>query len=458
MIFSDSFFIFIFIPLFLLIFYSHQKIQKISIILFSFLFYYAFNPQVLGFFLIPFILLNFVFYRFNIEKASIIIFNLFFLIFFKYQTIFFDLSPGKLFLFGSYTAPMGISFITFQLISFIVDNKKSDSKISVLDFFNYFTFFPQMIAGPICRKADLLHQITSIGKSYNFSSSNFLKGSLIFTIGAIKKVVIADNIAKYIDPFFSNPASSNISAWVSTLGYYLQIYFDFSAYADMAIGLALLINIKLPENFLDPLKSQSITEFWRRWHVTLYIFFKEYVYKPFLRSNILNSLNIETKKSLGMILIFITSGAWHGNGLNFLTWGAMHAIYILIGKFNIIKVQNKIFNRINIFILCYLSFIPFRCINFQDTTTVTKLLLDLESITKISADLNFFFFLCGLVIYKIIFPYSRDYLKKLITFVEKDQKLFHVFYFSTLALLPAIYLLLFYIAAGSQKPFIYFAF
>ncbi len=458
MIFSDSFFIFIFLPLFLSVFYLHEKLQKLSLFLFSLIFYLAFDTQVLTHFLLPFLILNFLYYRLNTPKGVSVLFNVFFLIFFKYQTIVIDLVPVKLFLFETAAAPMGLSFITLQMISFVIDYKREDKKVNILDYLNYFTFFPQMIAGPICRKSDLLSQITSVGEKFKFNSFNFFRGILIFTIGAIKKVVIADNIGKYIDPFFLSPESSELSAIVSTVGYSLQLYFDFSAYADMAIGIALLINIQLPENFTDPLKSESIAEFWRRWHITLHTFFKNYMYKPFLGSNLTSHISIGKRKTIVLFMIFLLSGAWHGNGANYILFGAIHAMYIIIGKIINLKTGFRIVNRLVVFILCYFSFIVFRCFTFSDTVKVFKLVFSVESIPKISNDINFFIFLMVLVFYKIICPYSREYLEFFTKVIMKNKLVYTSSYFLVLIFLPILYLFLFYVGAGSGKPFIYFAF
>lgn len=224
--------------------------------------------------------------------------------------------------------PLAISFFTFQQIAYLVDSYRKETK--EYDFLNYalfVTFFPQLIAGPIVHHAEMMPQFASrwnLVKNYRHIAA----GLFIFSIGLFKKVILADTFATWANAGFEHAALLNAAeAWMASLSYTFQLYFDFSGYTDMAIGAALLFNIKLPLNFNSPYKALSIQEFWHRWHLTLSRFLRDYVYIP-LGGN--RHGNVHTH--LNLFLTFLLGGIWHGAGWTFVIWGVLHGIGIVVHR------------------------------------------------------------------------------------------------------------------------------
>jgi len=234
-----------------------------------------------------------------------------------------DWSIGKILL------PLGISFFTFQQIAYLVDAYQGKAK--EYNFSNYclfVTFFPQLIAGPIVHHQEILPQYNE-EETYRFSQLNFAIGWTIFSIGLFKKVMLADTLALYATPVFdaalNGKSLSPLTAWVGTLCYSFQIYFDFSGYSDMAIGLGRMFNIKLPQNFNSPYKARSIIDFWHRWHMTLSRFLRDYLYYP-LGGNRKGRF----RRYFNLTIVMLLGGLWHGASWNFVLWGGIHGIFLMI--------------------------------------------------------------------------------------------------------------------------------
>ena len=271
----------------------------------------------------------------KINKKSLLTFgivaNLLLLGYFKYADFFItnvNLASGTNFDFLHVALPLAISFFTFQQIAYLVDSYRGETK--EYDFLNYslfVTFFPQLIAGPIVHHKEIMPQFAH--------TSNFVKkyknialGLFIFSIGLFKKVVIADTFATWATNGFDKAETLNlIEAWATSLSYTFQLYFDFSGYADMAIGAALLFNIRLPINFNSPYKATDIQDFWRRWHITLSRFLKDYIYIP-LGGNRISSFRTYSN----LMATFILGGLWHGAGWTFIFWGFLHGFALVIHR------------------------------------------------------------------------------------------------------------------------------
>ena len=249
--------------------------------------------------------------------------------------------------------PLAISFFTFQQIAFLVDTYRGEAEeYHFIHYCLFVTFFPQLIAGPIVHHKEMLPQLSKTSH-FRFSRSNFAIGCTIFTIGLFKKVIIADQLAPFANTVFDASAQgetlTTFDAWAGTLAYTLQLYFDFSGYSDMAIGLARLFGIKLPLNFHSPYKSRNIIEFWRRWHMTLSRFLRDYLYIS-LGGNRKGSVRRYINLSVTMVL----GGIWHGAGWQFFIWGSLHGLYLVINHFwhHVKPAQSKspnsrILSRIN---------------------------------------------------------------------------------------------------------------
>jgi D-alanyl-lipoteichoic acid acyltransferase DltB (MBOAT superfamily) len=223
---------------------------------------------------------------------------------------------------------LGISFFTFTQIAFLVDSYKKEVKeYNFLHYMLFVTYFPHLLAGPILHHKEMMPQFAN---KWNFSVRwrNIAVGLFLFSIGLFKKVVIADTFAQWATIGFDGVASLNFfEAWATSLSYTLQLYFDFSGYTDMAIGMSLMFNIRLPINFNSPYKARDIQDFWRRWHITLSRFLRDYIYIP-LGGNKVSAL----RNYLNLFSVFLIGGIWHGASWMFVIWGALHGIAIVVHR------------------------------------------------------------------------------------------------------------------------------
>tara|TARA_B110000305_G_C19370578_1_gene604271 strand:- start:149 stop:1375 length:1227 start_codon:yes stop_codon:yes gene_type:complete len=302
-----------------------------------------------------------------------LLFNVLLLGYFKYSDFFlqninfvFDTNYSLLRL----TLPLAVSFFTFQQIAFLVDSFKGYVvKHTFLNYIVFVTFFPQLIAGPIVHHKEMMPQFTKQRNKF-INYKNIYLGIFIFSIGLFKKVVIADTFSIWASNGFDVLEQlSLIEAWITSLSYTFQLYFDFSGYTDMAIGAALLFNIKLPLNFNSPYKATNIRDFWQRWHITLSRFLRDYVYIP-IGGNKKGSF----KMYCNLLTTFLIGGLWHGAGWTFIFWGALHAVAIIFHRIWCITGVNLnkllawfvTFNFINI------SWIFFRAEQWEDAIKVLK--------------------------------------------------------------------------------------
>jgi D-alanyl-lipoteichoic acid acyltransferase DltB (MBOAT superfamily) len=230
---------------------------------------------------------------------------------------------------GEIILPLGISFFTFTQIAFLVDTYQG--KVKEYNFVHYtlfVTYFPHLIAGPVLHHKEMMPQFGNAA-TYRFNHENTAVGMTIFFIGLFKKIILADGLAVYVGPVFAAPSAgvelSLIDAWGGALCYTLQLYFDFSGYSDMAIGLSRLFGVVLPLNFHSPYKSVNIIEFWRRWHMTLSRFLRDYLYIP-LGGN----RKGKTRRYLNLMVTMLLGGLWHGAGWTFIIWGGLHGLYLAI--------------------------------------------------------------------------------------------------------------------------------
>ena len=395
MLFNSYEFIFVFLPItFLIYFYLNSKkltIASKGFLVFASLFFYSwwnilYLPIILSSMLFNYVIgksLNCT--RIKINKKFLISFGIFLnltlLGYFKYSDFFieninsaFNLNINLLHL----ALPLAISFFTFQQISYLIDRYKDS--IKEYDFLNYalfVTFFPQLIAGPIVHHKEMMPQFANIKnkvKNYN----NIAKGLFVFSIGLFKKVVIADTFALWATQGFDIATTLNLfEAWSTSLSYTFELYFDFSGYTDMAIGTALLFNIKLPINFNSPYKALNISDFWRRWHITLSRFLKDYVYIP-LGGN----RKGELKTYINLLTTFILGGIWHGAGWTFVFWGFLHGIALVIQRYwN--KFGFKIWKWLSWFItfnFINIAWVFFRAKEWDDAIKVLSGMFKIDSI------------------------------------------------------------------------------
>lgn len=253
--------------------------------------------------------------------------------YFKYANFLADTTNhvlGTRFNFGTIALPLGISFFTFQQIAYLVDAYRGDveDSYSFLSYATFVTFFPHLLAGPLIYHKEVITQFSNKA-IYRFNPEGLAIGITLFSAGLFKKIVFADGVALYANQAFAAAATGKqltlLEAWIGALAYTLQLYFDFSGYSDMAIGLARMFGIRLPINFNSPYKSVNIIEFWRRWHITLSNFLKNYLYIP-LGGNRQGSV----RRGVNLMVTMLLGGLWHGAGWTFVVWGGLHGIYLLI--------------------------------------------------------------------------------------------------------------------------------
>ncbi len=384
MLFNSYEFIFFFLPLVYLAYfalhrYGNALVAKLFLVLASLFFYSWWNPVYL-----PLILGSMVFNYVvgqrlaRSRKPKLLLFfgvgvNLALLGYFKYADFFIN---NANFLFGTQipllhlVLPLAISFFTFQQIAYLVDSYRHETK--EYDFLNYalfVTFFPQLIAGPIVHHKEMMPQFADANNRYP-RAAHIAEGLFIFAVGLFKKVVIADTFAVWATEGFDHTASLDFaSAWITSLSYTFQLYFDFSGYTDMAIGAALLFNIRLPQNFNSPYKATSIQDFWRRWHITLSRFLRDYIYIP-LGGN----RKSEYRTHYNLMTTFLLGGIWHGAGWTFLFWGALHGLALVIHR--LWKKAGKTLPRVAAWFVTFMfvniSWVFFRARSFDDAFKVLK--------------------------------------------------------------------------------------
>lgn len=348
MVFSSVIFLFYFLPLTLLVYYFAR--HRNFILLVASLLFYSWGEIEYLYLLVASCLINYVF-GLMIEKkwpfparfsiAAGVSANILTLIFYKYTNFFANslntFLPEALQLnIGTIRLPLGISFFTFHSLSYLVDiyRKKVTAEKDPVNLMLYITMFPQLVAGPIIRFSIIADEI----RQRTETSEKFIKGIKIFIIGLAQKVLIANTVAVPADKIFGLPSSSLDAglAWISAVFYTIQIYFDFAGYSNMAIGLGFMFGLTFPENFNFPYISQSVTEFWRRWHMTLSQWFRDYVYIP-LGGN--KEGSIKTYRNL--FLVFFLCGLWHGANWTFAAWGVYHGLFLIIERMGFSKIIEK---------------------------------------------------------------------------------------------------------------------
>ena len=367
MIFSSGIFLFLFAGFTL--FYSFMRqtpvLRMVYVSLFSIYFYYK-TGGLYFFLLILVSVTDFVIgrllaateakpYRRGLVALSVLI-NLGMLAYFKYTNLFIqianDLAGHDVLAFRNIFLPVGISFFVFQSMSYTIDiyRRQLTPLTCWLDYFFYLSFFPQLVAGPIVRARDFIPQIRQ--NPLRVTREMFGRGLFLIMTGLVKKAVISDYISvNFVDRVFDNPMLySGFENLMGVYGYALQIYCDFSGYSDMAIGIALLLGFRFPKNFDSPYKSATITEFWRRWHISLGTFFRDYVYIP------LGGRQCSKARSvLNLFIVWALTGLWHGAHWNFVLWGLYFFVFILIERLFL----KRLFAKLHILPHIYLLFVVF---------------------------------------------------------------------------------------------------
>ncbi len=401
MVFSSLTFLYIFLPLVLIANYLVRKEFRNALLLIASIIFYAWGGVSYTAILIISILLNFVIGKLIAKNLSNIksrryliigvIVNLGFLGVFKYANFIIEninslietsgisfsiTEPGII-------LPIGISFYTFQALSYIIDvyKRKTPVQNKLVDLALYISLFPQLIAGPIVRYNDIAEQL----KIRENNRENFVSGIERFVLGLAKKVLIANQFALLADTAFGIVPQnlSTFVAWGGIIAYSLQIYFDFSGYSDMAIGLGRMFGFQFLENFNFPYISKSIREFWQRWHISLSNWFRDYLYIPLGGNRKGNN-----RTYLNLLIVFFVTGFWHGASWNFVAWGMLHGMFMIIEKLGFDKILSKIWRPVQhlytIFIVV-MAWVLFRAEDFSHAWGYYKAMFSYKSI-NINAD------------------------------------------------------------------------
>ena len=350
MVFSSTIFLCVYLPLVLLGYYICPKKGRNLFLLIASLVFYAWGEPKYVFLMIFSILVNYIFgrlmdkHRENKKRLKLmlvlsVVIDIGLLSVFKYTDFIItnvNAIFGANFDLLNIALPIGISFYTFQAMSYTIDVYRDDVRVqkNLIDFGMYITMFPQLIAGPIVRYADVQDQLAE----RSVTTADFSEGVMRFVVGLGKKVLLANQMgAVWSEIYALGGDVSALMAWTGAIAYTFQIYFDFSGYSDMAIGLGRMFGFKFPENFRYPYQSVSITDFWRRWHITLSTWFKEYLYIP-LGGNRRGL----ARQALNLLIVWSLTGFWHGAGWNFVLWGLYYFVILFIEKLFLLKALDKL--------------------------------------------------------------------------------------------------------------------
>ncbi len=466
MVFSSITFLFYFLPLTLAIYFIVPKKLKNSVLLMSSLLFYAWGePKFIVFMIISVIqgyILGLLIEKYNGRKQSklflilSVIISLGLLGYCKYADFFIEnfssLTGISLELIGI-ALPVGISFYTFQILSYTVDVYRGEAKAqrNIINLAAYIAMFPQLIAGPIVRYSDIARQLEN--REYTAEKASY--GIRRFVIGLSKKVLLANNLAQLCDVFKASEDKSVLFFWVYAISASLYIYFDFSGYSDMAVGLGKILGFDFVENFNYPYISKSVTEFWRRWHISLGSWFRDYLYIP-LGGNRCS----KGRWLFNILVVWMATGLWHGAAWNFVIWGLYFALFLAVEKLLLGKYleKAKVFNHIYVIILVVISFVIFDSSDMGQAYKTIGAMFGTGDYPLVSAEGMYYLRSYGLIIFAGIIgsaPFIRNILSKAEN-SDKTRTLINIaepIMLFTLLLLSTAFLV-----DGSFNPFLYFRF
>ena len=454
MLFSSVTFLYYFLPLLIILYFILKKHRNNLLLVFSLFFYFYGEPKFI-LVLLSSIIINYYFskwiYNNPTKKRMLLILsliiNLGILFYFKYFNFIIECTNDILNLdinILNISLPLGISFFTFQAISYVVDvylNKVKPAK-NIFEFGTYLSLFPQLVAGPIVRYETIADEL----KSRKITTEMFASGIKRFIIGLSKKVILANTLGEIVTIFASLSQKTIISNWLVGISYSLQIYFDFSGYSDMAIGLGLMLGFRFLENFNYPFIASSITDFWRRWHISLSSFFRDYVYIP------LGGNRVSKKRWIfNLFVVWFLTGLWHGASYNFILWGLYFFILLILEKLFLNKfIKNKIFSHIYTIILVIISFVIFRETDISELFITLKSMFGFNNLKWINIET--IYYLKNFSVFLIISIILSTPIVKLIKQKINKPIIEYVGCFILLVIVTS------YLVSSSSNPFLYFRF
>lgn len=466
MVFSSTIFLCVYLPLVLLGYYICPKKGRNLFLLIASLVFYAWGEPKYVFLMIFSILVNYIFgrlmdkHRENKKRLKLmlvlsVVIDIGLLSVFKYTDFIItnvNAIFGANFDLLNIALPIGISFYTFQAMSYTIDVYRNDVRVqkNLIDFGMYITMFPQLIAGPIVRYADVQDQLAD----RSVTTADFSEGIMRFVVGLGKKVLLANQMgAVWSEIYALGGDVSALMAWTGAIAYTFQIYFDFSGYSDMAIGLGRMFGFKFPENFRYPYQSVSITDFWRRWHITLSTWFKEYLYIP-LGGNRRGL----ARQALNLLIVWSLTGFWHGAGWNFVLWGLYYFVILFIEKLFLLKALDKLpkfFRHVYALLLIIIGWVIFAS---DDVSVLLPFLGSMFGANGAIGGMDVYTLLTKAALLVICCIASTELPKKLFlsaTGAMNEKAAFTIKSVLTIALLALSMILL---IGDSYNPFLYFRF
>ena len=467
MVFSSMIFLWVFLPILLLTYFLvKDKYKNYVLLIFSLIFYAWGEPKYIVLMLIS-IILNYIF-GILIDKTNnktrlivlilCILTNIGLLAYFKYFDFFVEninrIFGNEVLKAKHIVLPIGISFYTFQIMSYCIDLYRRDIKVqkNIFKLALYISFFPQLIAGPIVKYHDIDEQIDK----REVTSEKFADGIRRFVYGLSKKVILANTLAIVADTCFDATYSelSTVTAWIGAICYTLQIYYDFSGYSDMAIGLGKMFGFTFMENFNLPYISGSITDFWRRWHISLSTWFKEYIYIP-LGGN----RKGKNRTYINLWIVFLVTGIWHGASWNFIFWGLFHGFFIFIERLGLKKLLDKckVINHIYTLFIVIIAWVFFRAPGLKFGIEYLQRMFTINKINIINPYIIYNYKNVIIMITAILFA---GIIQLAIKKLDKRKKITNVYkkYVEPVAILGLLTICIMMLVSNTYNPFIYFRF
>ncbi|MDY5587946.1 MAG: MBOAT family O-acyltransferase [Oscillospiraceae bacterium] len=466
MVFSSTIFLCVYLPLVLLGYYICPKKGRNLFLLIVSLVFYAWGEPKYVFLMIFSILVNYIFgrlmdkHRENKKRLKLmlvlsVVIDIGLLSVFKYTDFIItnvNAIFGANFDLLNIALPIGISFYTFQAMSYTIDVYRNDVRVqkNLIDFGMYITMFPQLIAGPIVRYADVQDQLAD----RSVTTADFSEGVMRFVVGLGKKVLLANQMgAVWSDIYALGGDVSALMAWTGAIAYTFQIYFDFSGYSDMAIGLGRMFGFKFPENFRYPYQSVSITDFWRRWHITLSTWFKEYLYIP-LGGNRRGL----ARQALNLLIVWSLTGFWHGAGWNFVMWGLYYFVILFIEKLFLLKALDKLpkfFRHVYALLLIIIGWVIFAS---DDVSVLLPYLGSMFGANGAIGGMDVYTLLTKAVLLIICCIASTELPKKLFLSAAGAMNEKAAFTLKSVLMIALLALSMILLIGDSYNPFLYFRF
>lgn len=466
MVFSSTIFLCVYLPLVLLGYYICPKKGRNLFLLIASLVFYAWGEPKYVFLMIFSILVNYIFgrlmdknrgrqKRMKLLLVLSVVIDIGLLSVFKYTDFIItnvNAIFGSSFDLLNIALPIGISFYTFQAMSYTIDVYRNDVRVqkNLIDFGMYITMFPQLIAGPIVRYADVQDQLAE----RSVTTADFSEGVMRFVVGLGKKVLLANQMgAVWSEIYALGGDVSALMAWTGAIAYTFQIYFDFSGYSDMAIGLGRMFGFKFPENFRYPYQSVSITDFWRRWHITLSTWFKEYLYIP-LGGNRRGL----ARQALNLLIVWSLTGFWHGAGWNFVMWGLYYFVILFIEKLFLLKALDKLpkfFRHVYALLLIIIGWVIFAS---DDVSVLLPYLGSMFGANGAIGGMDVYTLLTKAVLLIICCIASTELPKKLFLSAAGAMNEKAAFTLKSVLMIALLALSMILLIGDSYNPFLYFRF